>query len=338
MKKKGVGIAAGYHPTGMTGGGDPSQAYIRIKSDGSADLLVGACDIGQGAKTVLAQIAAEELGIAYEQVNVINNDSDICPSSLATVANRVTYTDGNAVVRAAQEARQILFEVAANALETSAESLEAADGKIFLKSDPECCIPIAKVARDANAHMMVAGRGHYVSGDYADPKDGMDRFATIAWGAILAEIEVDTETGELDVLKLIAVYDVGKAINPMLVEGQIEGGTVMGLGGAVMENLFPYYPSTDWQPKTFSNYIIPTGADIPEIETEILECPSEKGPFGAKGMGEMPINLPGPAIVNAIHNAVGVWIDELPVTSEKLLRALDRKDGKDFNSEQKPTL
>ncbi len=326
MKKRGVGIAAGYHPTGMTGGGDPSQAYVRIQSDGSADLIVGACDIGQGAKTVLAQIAAEELGIRYEQIKVINNDTDICPISTATVANRVTYTDGNAVARAAREARQILFEVAAHDLETSVEELDAADGKIFLKSDPERHTSIAKVAKKANLHSLVAGRGHYMSGDYADPEDGMDRFATIAWGAISAEVEVDTETGELDVLKLIAVYDVGKAINPMLVEGQIEGGTIMGLGGAIMENLFPYYPSTDWQPRTFGSYVIPTGADVPEIETEILECPSEKGPFGAKGMGEMPINLPGPAIVNAIHNAIGVWIDELPVTPEKILRALDKKD------------
>ncbi|UCF95738.1 MAG: xanthine dehydrogenase family protein molybdopterin-binding subunit [Desulfobacterales bacterium] len=124
---------------------------------------------------------------------------------------------------------------------------------------------------------------------------------------------------------MVAAYDVGKAINPLLAEGQIQGGTMMGLGAAIMENLHPYHPSLDWQPQTIGDYVIPTAVDLPHMETEILECPSTEGPYGAKGIGEMTANTPGPAIVNAIHNAVGVWINALPVTPEKVLRALDEK-------------
>lgn len=323
MKKKGIGIAVGYHPTGMTGGGDPSQAYIKVQPDGSADLIVGTSEIGQGAKTVLAQIAAETLGVKYEQIKLINSDTDVSPISLATVANRVTYTDGNAVILAATEARQILFEGAVESLDISVEEMDAANGKIFQKSNPDHYVAIADISKQVNEHQIIMGRGHYVPKDYADPADGLDRFSTIAWGGIVLELEVDTDTGELTILKVITVYDVGKAINPTHVEGQIDGGTVMGIGGALTENLFPYAPSIDKQPKTFGNYLIPSASDTPEIEIEILECPSEKGPFGAKGMAEIPFNLPAPAIVNALYNALGVRIDELPVTPEKILRALN---------------
>jgi CO/xanthine dehydrogenase Mo-binding subunit len=329
MKKRGVGIATGYYPTGMSGGGDPSQAYVKIKPDGSADLIVGSCDIGQGCKTVLAQIAAEELGLEYEQIKVINDNTDTCPICLGTFASRVTYVAGNAVVQAAREAKQILFKVAASDLEASAGDLAAADGKIFVKSDPDRFVTIADVAGKANYNLqeLIVGRGSYMrTPSTPDPETGAcDPVATMAWTSIFAEVEVDTETGEVDVLKLIAAYDVGKAINPLLAEGQIEGGTIMGFGAAVMEDLHPYYPSLDWQPQTIGDYVIPTAVDVPQMETEILECPSVDGPFGAKGIGEMTANAPGPAIVNAIHDAIGVWINALPVTPEKVLRALDEK-------------
>jgi CO/xanthine dehydrogenase Mo-binding subunit len=126
---------------------------------------------------------------------------------------------------------------------------------------------------------------------------------------------------------MVSAYDIGKAINPLLVEGQIEGGIVMGIGDALMEHLYPYYPSLEWQPETFGDYVIPTAVDVPELEQEILECPSTNGPYGAKGFGEMTANLPSPAIVNAIYDAVGVWIDDLPATPQRVLRALEEKKG-----------
>jgi len=148
----------------------------------------------------------------------------------------------------------------------------------------------------------------------------------MAWGAVLAEVEVDTETGEVNLLRLICVYDAGKAINPSLVEGQIEGGAVMSQGQAMMELWQPCYPTLNWQPTTQRDYLIPTSADVPYIESVICECPSACGPYGAKGIGEITANVPTPAIASAINNAIGVSINEIPITPEKILRALESKD------------
>jgi CO/xanthine dehydrogenase Mo-binding subunit len=313
----------------MSGGGDPSQAIVKVKADGTVDLVVGSCDIGQGCKTVLAQMAAEELGLAYDQVTVFNADTDASPMCWGTFASRVTFVAGNATVRAAREARSILFEVASEMLEASPEDLEAADGKIYVRGAPDHFVPIADVADDAvrGQRKLVVGRGHFMR-DSASPEPDtgeVDPFATLAWAAVMAEVEVDTVSGEVDLLRLVTSYDVGRAINPLLAEGQIEGGAAMGVGAALMEDLAPFYPTLDWQPETYGDYLIPTTMDIPEIESAIYECPSTHGPYGAKGIGEMTANAPAPAIVNAIHDAVGVWITELPVTPDKVLRALDKK-------------
>jgi CO/xanthine dehydrogenase Mo-binding subunit len=333
MKKRGKGIAVALYPTGMSGGGDSSQAIVKVKSDGSVDLIIGSCDIGQGAKTVLAQMAAEELGVSYDQVTVVNDDTDTSPMCFGTFASRVTFVAGNATVQAAQEARSILFEVAAEDLEASPDDLEAADGKIFVRGAPDRSVGIADVAGKATFALrkLIVGRGHYMRDPGApDPQTGaVDPFATLAWAAVMAEVEVDTDTGEVQVLSLNSAYDVGRAINPLLSEGQIEGGAAMGLGAAVMEDLYPFYPSQEWQPESYHDYVIPTAADIPELKSAIYECPSTNGPYGAKGIGEMTANAPAPAIVNAIHDAIGVWITDLPVTPEKILRALDEKKEKE---------
>ena len=331
MKKKGVGIASAWYPTGMSGGGDSSQALVRLKPDGSADLYIGSCDIGQGIKTIAAQTCAEILGIQYEQVKVANNDTDACPMCFGTFASRVTFFCCNAVIQAAEEARDILFQVAGPSLNADPTDLIIGNGKISVKDDPSRSIGIGDVAGMAMfaKATQVVGRGHFMRAPSSpDPDTGKcNPAAAIAWAAVMAEVEVDTDTGVVDVLKLTCAYDVGKAMNPMLAEGQIEGGAAMGLGGALMENLMPFYPLQSEQPETLGDYIIPTAVDIPAIESVILECPSLDGPFGAKGIGEMTANSPSPAIVNAIHDAVGIWISSLPVTPEKVLRALDEKSA-----------
>ena len=329
MKKRGIGLAAGLYPTGQSGGGDASQALVKIQPDGSAVLTVGACDIGQGCKTVLAQMVAEVLGISFEHVKVVNNTTDSCPLSFGTFASRVTYVDGNASIMAAENARDILFEAASTMLEASPGELAAADGKILVQDDPERSLSIGEVAGAATFGMrkLIVGLGHYMR-DQArpDPETGeLDPFCTLAWAATLAEVEVDTETGVVEVLKLVCSYDVGKAINPMLAEGQIEGGAGMGLGAALTEELNPYYPTMDMMPDNLGDYAIPTTLDIPDMESVIHECASTNGPYGAKGIGEMTANVPPPAIINAIHDAIGVWITDLPASPEKILRALDEK-------------
>ena len=331
MKKRGVGIACGLYPTGMSGGGDSGQAMVKVQPDGSAVLVVGSVDLGQGCRTVFAQMVAEVLGIDYDQVTVVNGNTDSCPLSFGSFASRVTFVDGNAVVAAAEDARSILFEVAGEMLEASGGDLEAGAGNIYVKGSPDRSKTIGEVAGAATFGMrkLIVGRGHYMRDRSSpDPETGAcDPFYTLAWSAMLVEVEVDTETGEVEVLKLVACYDVGKAINPLQTEGQIDSGAAMGLGGALMEQLHPAYPSLDFQPDNLGDYVIPTAMDLPDVLAVIHECPSTDGPFGAKGLGEMTANAPGPAIVNAIHDAVGVWIEALPATPEKVLRALEEKGG-----------
>jgi CO/xanthine dehydrogenase Mo-binding subunit len=329
MKRRGIGIAAAFYPMGLSGGGDSSQAMVKVQPDGSVVLIVGACDIGQGCKTVLAQMAAEVLGVDYEQVKVINDNTDDCPLSFGTFASRVTYVDGKAAVQAAENARDILFQVAAEMLDTPRDDLEIADGRISAKSSPDRSKTIGEVANAAvfSKRRLVVGLGHYMRDPSPpDPETGAcDPICSMAWGGNLAEVEVDTETGEVHVLRLVSAYDVGKAINPMLVEGQIDGGAAMGLGAALSEDLHPYYPTLEGQPTTLGDYAIPTAVDMPDLDSVIYECPSTDAPFGAKGLGEMTANCQAPAIINAIHDAIGVWIAELPVSPEKVLRALEEQ-------------
>jgi CO/xanthine dehydrogenase Mo-binding subunit len=326
-KKRGKGIAAVWYSTGMSGGGDPSQVVVKMRPDGSVDVLIGSVDIGQGARTIVRQIAAQELGVPIDKVNVTAVDSDSSPLDTGTFASRVTHQTGNATLEAARETRQVLFEVAAAQLGVAPEQLEAKDDRIVVRGFPEQAIPIADVAGRAtwDERRIIAGRGAFgwpVAQVDPDTGEG-EPLHNMAYGATVAEVEVDTDTGEVKVLRLVSAYDCGKAINPMLVEGQIDGGAAMGLGSALMEELHPYYPTLDHHPTGFFSYMIPTAKDLPELEAVIVEMGSKTGPYGAKGIGEMTANSQAPAIINAIHDAIGVWITDLPATSEKVLRAIE---------------
>jgi CO/xanthine dehydrogenase Mo-binding subunit len=328
-KKRGKGIAAVWYSTGMSGGGDPSQVVVKMRPDGSVDVIIGSVDIGQGARTIVRQIAAQELGVPIEKVNVTAVDSDSSPLDTGTFASRVTHQTGNATVLAAREARQVLFEVAGAQLGVAPDKLVAENDRIVVRDAPEQAIPIADVANQAiwNDRKIIAGRGSYgwpVADVDPDTGEG-EPLHNMAYGSTVAEVEVDTDTGEVKVLKLVSAYDCGKAINPLLVEGQIDGGAAMGLGSALMEELHPYYPTLDHHPTGFFSYMIPTAKDLPELDAVVVEMGSRTGPYGAKGIGEMTANSQAPAIINAIHDAVGVWITDLPATSEKVLRALQGK-------------
>jgi len=326
-KKRGTGMAAVWYSTGMSGGGDPSQVMIKMRPDGSVDVIMGSVDIGEGARTVMRQIAAQEMGVSIEKVNVSTVDSDTSPLDTGTFASRVTHQTGNATILAAREARQVLFEVASEQLGIAPDKLVAENDQIVVRDFPEQAIPIADVAGKATwvDRKIIAGRGAYgwpVA--EVDPRTGEgEPLHNMAYGATVAEVEVDTETGEVKVVKLVSAYDCGKAINPLLVEGQIDGGAAGGLGSALMEELHPYYPTLDHYPTGFFSYMIPTAKDLPELDAVVVEMGSRTGPYGAKGIGEMTANSQAPAIINAIHDAIGVWITDLPATSEKVLRALE---------------
>lgn len=332
-KKRGVGIAAINYPTGMNLGGDPSQALIHSTTTGTFVISLSSTDLGQGLKTVIAQIGAEVLGVPFDMVMIDTADSDTGPHCMGTFASRATHRVGNAVIAAAEEARKVMLEVAGDELEVSADDLETdGQGNIRVKGSPDRSINIINLALAAHFKhgKTISGRGMYMKPkSEVDPETGaMDPDSTEAHACTVAEVEVDTETGEVTVLSLKSAYEIGQAVNPALVEGQIVGGSFMGMAHALYETTAPYYPVQEHNPSGFSDYVLPGPAELPQIEHVVLEYPSSTGPFGVKGVGEMTANPPIPAIVNAINNALGVRITSLPVTPEKILRALEEKEAK----------
>jgi len=327
-KRRGRGIALVNYPTGMNLGGDPTQALIHATTVGNFVITLSSTELGQGLKTVLAQIGAEALGVPVDMVLIDTADSDTGPHCMGTFASRATHRAGNAIIAAAREARQALLEVAAEELEADVRDLDTdGQGSVVVRGSPERAISVTDVALAAHFKYgrTISGRGMYMKPkSEVDPETGaMDPDSTEAHACTVAEVEVDTETGAVTVLSLRSVYEVGRAINPALVECQIVGGSWMGMSHALYETTAPYYPSLEHAPRDFSTYLMPGPADLPEVESRVLEMPSSTGPYGQKGVGEMVANSPIPAIVNAIRDAIGVRITSLPITPEKVLRALE---------------
>jgi CO/xanthine dehydrogenase Mo-binding subunit len=330
-KLRGTGFAAVNYPTGMHLGGDPTQSLVHATTSGNFVVTMSSVDLGQGLKTILAQIAAETLGVPLESVIVDTGDTDTGPHCTGTFASRTTHRAGNAVIMAAAEARKAMLEVAAEKLEVSVEDLETdGRGNIHVKGVEAKSISVAETAGAAHFELgkTISGRGIFLKPPSPmDPETGeSDPDSTQAHACTV--VEVDTETGHVEVLSIKSAYEVGQQINSALVEGQIVGGAWMGIGHALSETTTPYYPALDHAPRDFQGYLMPGPADMPEVECAVLEIPSRNGPFGAKGVGEMVTNSPIPAIVNAVNNALGVRITEIPVTPEVVLRALDEKAAK----------
>ncbi|UCF27817.1 MAG: xanthine dehydrogenase family protein molybdopterin-binding subunit [Chloroflexota bacterium] len=329
--KKGVGIAAVNYPTGMNLGGDPSQALIHSTTTGNFVISLSSTDLGQGLKTVIAQIGAEVLGVPFENVMIDTADTDTGPHCMGTFASRATHRVGNAVIQAAEEARKIMLDVASDEMEVSPDDLETdGEGNIRVKGSPDKSISVIDVALAAHFKYgrTISGRGMFMKPkSEVDPETGkMDPDSTEAHACTVAEVEVDTETGEVTVLSLKSAYEIGRQVNPALVEGQIRGGSIMGMAHALYESTHPYYPNVDHMPTGFSEYLLPGPMELPEVESVVLEFPSVDGPFGVKGVGEMTANSPIPAIANAITDAIGVRITDIPITPEKILRALEEKE------------
>lgn len=327
---RGTGMAAVNYPTGMNLGGDPSQALIHATTYGGFVVTLSATDLGQGLRTVIAQIAAETLGVGMDDVIIDTADTDTGPHDMGTFASRATHRVGNAVMAAAREAREAMLDVAAEELEASRDDLVTdGRGNVMVKGSPGRSLRIADVASTAQFKhgRTISGRGAWMKPrSEVDPETGaMDPDSTEAHACTIAEVEVDTETGEVTVLSIRSAYDVGRQVNPALVRGQIVGGAWMGMSHALYETTAPYYPSPDHAPRDFSEYLMPGAHELPEIDCVVLEYPSSNGPYGVKGVGEMTANSPIPAIVNAIHDATGLRIDELPITPELILRGLEAR-------------
>ncbi len=328
--RRGRGVAAINYPTGMNLGGDPSQALVHSTPTGAFMVTLSSVDLGQGLRQVMAQICAETIGIPTEQVTIDTADTDTGPHCMGTFASRGTHRIGNAVAQAAREARQVMLEVAAEALEVDAGDLDT-DGKgmIHVKGAPQKSISVFDTALAAHFKYgrSISGRGMFlVPRSFPETETGAMKPATCyAHACTVVDVEVDDETGEVDVLAVKNVFEVGRALNPRMVEQQLVGGSWMGISHALYETTEPYYPARDHGGRDFNEYLMPGPGNLAETETIVLERPAADGPYGAKGVGEMCANPQIPAVANAVFDAIGVRIDALPITPEKILRALKQK-------------
>jgi CO/xanthine dehydrogenase Mo-binding subunit len=328
MKKRGRGMACMWYPIGFTVKANPSMATLKLNEDGTVVLLTGTVETGQGSLTVLSQIAAEALGIPASDVAVVSADTDATPVDTGAIASRTTYVTGNAIRRAAAELKGMLFAEAALMLGVQSDQLEAVDRTVRVKGFPQKSIAIGKVVFHSQ---VVLGRPLMASAAYnpptvpMDPESGQGKpFNTYVYAAQIVEVEVDTETGEVNVLRVVAAHDCGTAINPMLVEGQVQGGVAMGIGFALSEELL-YADGRPVNP-SLTNYMVPTSMDVPHVEVVIVDSYDPTGPFGAKGVGEPTLVPTAAAVANAIYDAVGVRITALPATPEKVLSALRERE------------
>jgi nicotinate dehydrogenase medium molybdopterin subunit len=328
MKKRGRGMACMWYPIGFTVAANPSSAIVKMDEDGTATLLTGTVETGQGSLTILAQIVAQELGIATDDVTVVSADTDATPMDTGAIASRTTYVTGNAARLAAEKVKLMMFEVAAPLLKVKPDQLEAKDHKIVVKGFPQRNMHIGDVANHART---VTGEPPIGSASFnpatvaLDPETGQGKpFGTYVYATQIAEVEVDDETGEVEVLRIVASHDCGTPINPMLVEGQVEGGISMGVGFALQEEILFNAQGVQINPN-LTNYIMPTSLDMPEVEVDIVDNYDPSGPFGAKGVGEPTLVPTAACILNAIYNAVGVRINSLPATAEKVFNAIQAK-------------
>ena len=324
---RGLGMGCSVHVNGRRSFGDwdGSSAIVRVNEDGRATIISGEGEIGQGTSTVLRQIAAEELGIPYECVDITRPDTDVQPHALGALASRLTYVAGNAVQRAANAAARQIIEAAAEQLERPPEEMTIVNGLVGPRGGPESDFkPVGAVVR-ANIYKRggepVVGIGNWDNpSDFPDHTRYGNESGAYNFAAQAADVEVDRDTGEVKVLEIAAAVDCGTVIHPAAAEGQVQGAVTQGLGYAMVE-YFDWHNGTPTDPN-FIDYPIPTPSMLPKIHVAFADSYEPSGPFGAKGLGEIGLDAIPAAIANAVADAVGVRVTELPITAEKIHRAL----------------
>jgi len=328
---RGIGLAASSY---ISGAGLPiywnemphSGVIVKIDRGGGVAAFCGSIDIGQGSDSVLAYVVAEILGIRPEDIRVVTADTDLTPVDLGSYSSRVTLMSGNAAKEAAEKLRGLLLDAAAKKLEVSPAGLEARDRRIFVRDDPAKGLAFDEAARLAEgAYGTLVAAGSYTPPKRAAKFKGAGVGPTPAYSytAAVVELEVDPETGEIRIDRIWIAHDGGTAINPLLVEGQVEGSVYMGLGEALMEE--QVFRHGLHKIPSMLEYKSPTTLETPEITTILVQTRDPEGPFGAKEAGQGPLLPVIPAIANAVYDAVGVRVDEVPITPEKILKALDEK-------------
>ncbi|MFX0197874.1 MAG: xanthine dehydrogenase family protein molybdopterin-binding subunit, partial [Candidatus Hodarchaeota archaeon] len=321
-ENRGMGIACMHKWQGVYS----SSALLKVDGDGSIILSVGTMEIGTGCNTILSQIVVEELGVPIENIKIAARDTDYTPYDTSTTASRSTFMMGNAVMRAAKDAKEQLLNLACHVMVSNRDTLVMEAGEVFARSAPNRRLTWSELAQKSLSSPQgpVIGRGVYVVSPKAfDIETGQGWAPPWMYAAQAAEVEVDTETGIVKVIRISAAHDIGKAINPSLCEGQIEGALITGLGASLWEEVL--LKEGRFLNPNFRDYKLSTALDIPEIYPILVEESHEDGPYGAKGLGEPALAPTAAAIANAVCDAVGIRIKDLPLTPEKVLRALKGK-------------
>jgi CO/xanthine dehydrogenase Mo-binding subunit len=316
--KRGIGVGSMWYGIGNTGIANPSTAQMEIDPNGEVRFFTGAADIGQGSHTILLQIASEALGVPLKEIRLIRADTAMTTDAGATSASRQTYISGNASLNAIKNLKHVVIKEASQLFNIDEKDLFFEDGKVKSRTCLTTSIPIKEIAKRSGK--ILRGEGNFdPETTRLDPETGQGApYATYAFATHLAEVEVDTETGKVKVNRVIASHDVGKAIHPKNVIGQIMGGVAMGTGFALMEEFVP------GETTSFDNYLIPTSKDVPKVIPIIVEDHEPTGPFGAKGVGEPALIPSAPAILNAIADAIGERIYHLPANLERVLEAVQK--------------
>jgi xanthine dehydrogenase molybdenum-binding subunit len=342
IKNRGIGIAGMIHVSGakVYTDGDFSSATISMTEEGTATVFTGTTDVGQGSMTALAMIAAEELGVSLEDIHMVTMDTEVTPIDLGSWASRITFVGGNAIRKACQDLKHQLFEVSSRMLECNPADLLLKEKKISVIGSPEKNLPVGEAILSSPNRVgkILIGKGHYdPPSELINRQTGIANIsAAYGFAAQAAEVEVDEETGKVRVLRMVAAHDTGRTINPTLAEGQIEGAILQGMGYALSERIICSREGKVENPN-FHDYKILFSEDMPKIETFLIETNDPEGPFGAKGVGEPGLIPTAPAIANAIDDAVGVRVKELPILQEKVYAGLKNREGKnkDFGGSQK---
>lgn len=325
MKKRGIGVGSMIYGIGYGfSRQDIASATLEICEDGSVIVRSGEVDFGQGSDTVACQIVAEELGIPYDSIQLISADTLYAPNAGPSSASRVTYVMGNAILKAARAIKETMADLARDIL--GEKDLVFVDSEIR-SEQPGKSISFQELARECHARGMqiVETAWHNNTTQDVDPESGQgDAFSTYAYATHMVEVEVDTDTGKVEVLRVLAAHDVGKAINLANIEAQVEGGVSMGLGYALTEEIKE--EGGHVKTRSLGEYMLPTSLDVPAIEAHIIEEAAPQGPYGAKGVGEPALIPTAPAILNAIADALDIRVTELPANPETLHRLIKKRE------------
>lgn len=325
---RGRGIGTALMPIGLTGGSGGNAAAIKILNNGQVAICMGLTEVGQGIKTIFPQLVAEILRVPEESVVVTDADTAVVPAAASPGASQATYVNGNALLPALRQLREMLIRYGAERLGAPEDQVLLDKGLISLKEGTESVSygALAQWLARRNITLMA-------SSSFATKYEKLDEngigfpYEEYAHAACLCQVLIDEETGQLTVERIVSAVDCGRAYNPMLVEGQIEGGAIMNMGMAIMENLYPGYPERHHMVTNFNEYAMPTTMDSPDVESIVIEVASPTGPLGAKGPSEISAAMIAPAIANAVGDAIGVYPTKTPVTSEDIYWMLREKQA-----------